>query len=118
MINFLLAIALILFVVILIVYLVRIMNENIYISSDFDEEVETTTTTTTTTTTVTEDVPEKQVTIDDLPALTRFFKPHGQPYCIDPVDGTEWMLNTKDDMYEDAGDKWWRLVDETPNTTK
>ena len=109
MINFLIAVALVLFVIILIVYLVRIMNENIYISPDFDEEVETTTTTTTTTTTVTEDV--VSCTIDDLPPLARFFKANGQPYCIDPVDGTEWILNTKDDMYEDASDKWHRLVD-------
>lgn len=111
MINFLIAVALILFVIILIVYLVRIMNENVYINSDFDEEVETTTTTTTTTTTVTEDAPVQTCTIDDLPPLARFFKPNGQPYCIDPVDGTEWILNTKDDMYEDAGDTWHRLVD-------
>lgn len=116
MINFLLAIALILFVIILVIYVVRIMNENYVINSDFDDEVETTTTTTTTT--VTESVAEKQVTIDDLEPLTRFFKPNGQPYCIDPVDGTEWMLNTNDDMYEDAGDKWWRLVDaNVPNAT-
>jgi hypothetical protein len=109
MINFLLAVALILFVIILIIYLVRIMNANYSINhvADFEDEVVTTTTTTTT---VTEPVAHS-CTIDDLEPLTRFFKPNGQPYCIDPVDGTEWILNTKDDMYEDAGDKWWRLVD-------
>ena len=118
MINFLIAVTLVLFVIILIVYLVRIMNENIYLSPDFDDEV-VTTTTTTTTTTVTEDAPVQTCTIDDLEPLTRFFKENGQPFCIDPVDGTEWILNTKDDMYEDAGDKWWRLVDaNVPNVTK
>lgn len=114
MINFLVAVALIIFVIILIVYLVRIMNENVYLSPDFEDEV--TTTTTTTTTTVTEPVVQS-CTIDDLEPLTRFFKPNGQPYCIDPVDGTEWMLNTNDDMYEDAGDKWWRLVDANVTAT-
>jgi hypothetical protein len=64
---------------------------------------ETVTTTTTTTTTV-------QPTIDQLPTLKRQFKENGQPFVIDPVDGAEWMLNTNDDMYEDAADKWWRLV--------
>lgn len=108
MINFLLAVALILFVAILVVYLVRIMNEPVMYGDIADE-----TTTTTTTTTVTESVSEPQVTrtIADLPPLTRQFKPNGQPFVVDPVDHTEWMLNTNDDMYEDAADQWWRLVD-------
>lgn len=104
MINFLLAVALILFVIILIVYLVRIMNENIY-----DDEVEETTTVTTTTTTTV--VEQPVVTIDHLPVLERKFKENGQPFCIDPADKSEWMLNTNDDMYEDAHGNWWRLID-------
>ena len=105
MINFLLAVALILFVIILIVYLVRIMNENIY-----DDEVEETTTVTTTTTTTVVEEPAV-VTVDQLPPLERKFKENGQPYCIDPADGTEWMLNTTDDIYQDAADRWYKLVD-------
>lgn len=118
MINFLLAVLLILAVVIFTVYLIRLFQEHNAMISSFDDDETVTTTTTTTTTTVTEDVPTSQVTIDDLEPLTRFYKPSGQPYCIDPVDGTEWMLNTKDDMYEDASDKWWRLVDANVPATK
>lgn len=106
MINFLLAVTLILFVIILIVYLVRIMNENIYL----DDEVEETTTVTTTTTTTTVVEEPAVVTVDQLPPLERKFKENGQPYCIDPADGTEWMLNTTDDMYQDAADRWYKLV--------
>lgn len=107
MINFLIAVALILFVIILIVYLVRIMNANVY-DDGFEEET-VTTTTTTTTTTVVEEQPAV-VTVDQLPPLERKFKENGQPYCIDPADGTEWMLNTTDDMYQDAADRWYKLV--------
>jgi len=113
MINFLIAVALILFVIILIVYLVRIMNEPVIYGDIADEET-TTTTTTTVTTTTTEEPVAMTVTVDQLPPLERHFKDNGQPYCIDPVDKGEWMLNTNDDMYEDASGKWWRLVDPTP----
>lgn len=114
MINFLIAVALILFVAILIVHIVRMFNESNAMINSFEDEVETTTTTTTTTTTVVEDTAPAApvVTIDDLPTLERKFKENGQPYCIDPVDGDEWMLNTNDDMYQDAKDNWWKLVGE------
>ena len=101
MINFLVAVALILFVAILFVFLYRALTAP---APMYNSDEETTVTTTTTTTVV-------QPTIDQLPTLERHFKPNGQPYVIDPVDGSEWMLNTNDDMYEDAADKWWRLVD-------
>lgn len=107
MINFLIAVAIILFIAILIIHLVRIMNEHHYIDNLADDEVTTTTTTTTTTTVAETPAP---VTVDQLPELKRQAKPNGQPFCIDPVDGDEWMLNTNDDMYEDASGKWWRLV--------
>ncbi len=107
MINFLIAVALILFVIILITYLVRLMNEPTYFDDGFEEETVTTTTTTTTTTVVEEPA---VVTVDQLPPLKRKFKENGQPFCIDPADNTEWMLNTNDDMYEDASGKWWKLV--------
>jgi hypothetical protein len=104
MINFLMAVTLILVVAILIIHIIRIMNEAQYINKEVDDEVVTTTTTTTTT------VETTQPTIDQLPELKRQHKPNGQPFVIDPVDGDEWMLNTNDDMYEDGAGKWWRLV--------
>jgi len=106
MINFLIAVALILFVIILVTFLVRIMNETVYFDGGVEEE--TITTTTTTTTTVVEEPPI--ITIDQLPPLERKFKENGQPFCIDPADNTEWLLNTYDDMYEDASGKWWKLI--------
>lgn len=114
MINFLIATVLFLVVLILIIYLFRSMTNPIYVSRDGFADEEETVTTTTTTTTVSEPAPAAQPTIDQLPTLERHFKANGQPYVIDPVDHTEWMLNTNDDMYEDAADKWWRLVDATP----
>lgn len=33
-----------------------------------------------------------------------------QAYVIDPVDKQKCFLNSKDDLYEDAEDKIWRLV--------
>jgi hypothetical protein len=108
MINFLIAVALILFVIILITYLVRLMNEPTYFDDDVEETI--TTTTTTTTTVVEEPTVAAVVTVDQLPSLERKFKENGQPFCIDPADNTEWMLNTNDDMYEDASGKWWKLV--------
>lgn len=42
--------------------------------------------------------------------LSRFIDENGQPYVIDPADGSRWNLNTKDDMYEDAEGKIWKLV--------
>jgi len=102
MINFLIATLLFLLVCIFLVYLYRALTAPapMYIP---DEEETVVTTTTTTTTTV-------QPTVDQLPPLVRLFKDGGQPYVIDPVDGAEWMLNTNDDMYEDAKGNWWRLV--------
>lgn len=102
MINFLIAVALILFVIILVTFLVRIMNESVYFDDGVEEE------TITTTTTVVEEPPI--ITVDQLPPLERKFKENGQPFCIDPADNTEWMLNTKNDMYEDASGKWWKLI--------
>lgn len=104
MINFLLALILILVVAILFIYLWRAVVYPTFAA--VDEEVTTTTTTTTTT------EPEQPLrpTLDQLPELKRMFKENGQPYVIDPVDSAEWMLNTNDDMYEDAHGKWWRLV--------
>lgn len=100
MINFLLAVTLILFVAILFVFLYRALTAP---APMFTPDTEETTVTTTTTTTV-------QPTVDQLPPLVRLFKANGQPYVVDPVDGDEWMLNTNDDMYEDAKGNWWRLV--------
>ena len=105
MINFLIAVALILFVAILFVYLWRSIVNPIYVVNSADDEVVTTTTTTTTTV----DTPV-QPTIDQLPELKRQFNEAGQPFVIDPVDNTNWYLNTNDDMYEDAAGKWWRLI--------
>lgn len=110
MINFLVATLLFIIVCIFLVFLYRALTAPSPMYYTPEEETETTTVTTTTTT-VTEPT---TVTIDQLPTLERHFKPNGQPYVIDPVDKTEWMLNTNDDMYEDAADKWWRLVDATP----
>ena len=107
MINFLLAFALILFIAILVIYIVRIIREPAPMYTPEEETV----TTTTYTTTTTEAPVSMTVTVDQLPTLERHFKENGQPYCIDPADKGEWMLNTNDDMYEDANGKWWRLVD-------
>lgn len=106
MINFLVAIALILFVAILFVYLWRSLVNPIYVVNSADDEVVTTTTTTTT---VETPAPVQQ-TVDQLPPLKREFNEAGQPFVIDPVDNTTWFLNTNDDMYEDAAGQWWRLV--------
>lgn len=114
MINFLLAVVLILVVAILIIYLVRSMNDPILYDDSSDEV--TTTTTTTTTTTVVEEPAVVQPTVDQLPVLERKFNAAGQPYCVDPVDNTDWFLNTNDDMYEDANGKWWRLETKTQPT--
>lgn len=35
---------------------------------------------------------------------------NNQPYVIDPVDGARCWLNTKDEYYEDAADKIWKLI--------
>ena len=107
MINFLIAVALVLFIAILFIYIFRALTAPAPMYTQHDDDVEVTTTTTTTT--VTEDVATR--TVNDLPPLERHFKSNGQPFCIDPVDGDEWMLNTNDDMYEDAKGNWYRLVD-------
>lgn len=104
MINFLIAVALILFIAILFIYIFRALTAPAPMYHSDEEE-----TVVTTTTTVTENVATR--TINDLPPLERHFKSNGQPFCIDPVDGDEWMLNTNDDMYEDAKGNWYRLVD-------
>lgn len=104
MINFLTAVALILFVAILFVYLWRaVVSPIFYTSMDVGDEYTTTTTTTTT-------VDTPRPTIDQLPELKREFNEAGQPFVKDPVDNAVWYLNTNDDMYEDANGKWWRLV--------
>ncbi len=106
MINFLVAVALILFVAILFVFLWRSVMSPYFYATPVDEEVVTTTTTTTTV-----DTPAPvQPTIDQLPELKREFNEAGQPFVKDPVDNAVWWLNTNDDMYEDAAGKWWRLV--------
>jgi len=35
---------------------------------------------------------------------------NSQPFVIDPADHTKIWLNTKDDMYEDAAGKIWKLI--------
>jgi hypothetical protein len=107
MINFLVAIALILFVAILFVVLWRSLVQPYFYTSPYaDEEVVTTTTTTTTV-----ETPQTvQPTVDQLPSLKREFNEAGQPFVKDPVDNAVWFLNTNDDMYEDANGKWWKLV--------
>lgn len=102
MINFLTAIALILFVAVLFVVLWRMLVQPMFNTMP-EEEVTVTTTTTTTTAPV-------QPTVDQLPELKRQFNEAGQPFVNDPVDNAVWFLNTNDDMYEDANGKWWRLV--------
>lgn len=94
MINFLAAIALILFIAILFVFLFKALTAP---TSTNQEEVVTTTTTV-------------QPTIDQLPGLKRQFNESGQPFVIDPIDKSTWFLNTNDDMYEDADGKWWKLI--------
>ena len=107
MINFLVATLLFLVVCMFLVFLYRAITAPTPMYTPEEETV----TTTTYTTTTTEAPVSMTVTVDQLPTLERHFKDNGQPYCIDPADKGEWMLNTNDDMYEDANGKWWRLVD-------
>ena len=110
MINFLAAIALLLVVAILIVYLIDNWIRPMFIYHD--DLIDSTTTTTTVTSVSTEHSQNKSVKdwVNTLPDLKRQFKENGQPFVTDPVDGTDWMLNTNDDIYQDANDRWWRLV--------
>lgn len=112
--NFLSAFCIFLLIAIFIVWLIKTLNEDTAMLHDIDDVTETTTTTTTTT--VQHDEAQAAPSVDSLPPLDRQFKANGQPFCIDPADGAEWMLNTTDDIYQDANDKWYRLV--TPNTCK
>lgn len=92
---------------ILIVAFVRGYNTVYY--NDFDDEVVTRTTVTTTTT---NDVPVTTgLNINGFPIVGMLTKHMDgiQPYVLDPVDGAKWMLNTTDDLYEDAEGKWWGL---------
>lgn len=100
--NFLVALCLVLILGILITLLIRALSNQNTMTSDVEHEVESTTTTTTHT--------AATVNVADLPPLARMHKENGQPFCVDPVDGGEWMLNTNDDIYEDASGKWWRLT--------
>jgi hypothetical protein len=103
MINFLIAVSLILLVAILFVFLWRaVVNPTLSNMGNTEYVTETTTTTTT--------QQPFQPTVDQLPELKREFNEAGQPFVKDPVDGAVWWLNTNDDMYEDASGKWWRLV--------
>lgn len=60
-----------------------------------------------TTTTVTEYSNEFSV-VGDL--IRQHEDNHLQHFVIDPVDGEKFFLNDKDDMYEDANGKIWRLI--------
>ena len=60
----------------------------------------------TTTTTITSDNDSPYKAIGN---LKREFD-NGQPYVIDPADKSKVWLNDKDDMYEDASDRIWKLV--------
>lgn len=80
--------------------------------NDYDEEVVTTHTTTTTTTTTDNSMPQHTgISINGFPVVGMLTKQWegAQPFVIDPVDGVKWMLNTTDDIYEDASGKWWGL---------
>lgn len=68
-----------------------------------DDMYETHTTVTTTTTT-------EAPTYDIVGNLKRQWEGN-QTFVIDPVDGAKLWLNTKDDMYEDADGKIWKLID-------
>lgn len=80
-----------------------------------DEEVVTTTTTTTTTVdngiAVGGTNNYTGLNVNGFPIVGMITKQWEgtQPYVIDPVDGVKWMLNTTDDLYEDAEGKWWGL---------
>ena len=82
---------------------------------DNDEVVETHTTTTTTTTVVDTAAGGTNsytgLNVNGFPIVGMLTKQMdgAQPFVIDPVDGVKWMLNTTDDLYEDAEGKWWGL---------
>lgn len=82
---------------------------------DNDEIVETHTTTTTTTTVDNGAVGGTNnytgLNVNGFPIVGMITKQWdgAQPYVLDPVDGAKWMLNTTDDLYEDAEGKWWGL---------
>jgi len=94
-----LALALILIILFLIVLFISLRGIMYSRYNNCDCDVESITTTTTT----------EQQNYEIVGTLRRQFE-GSQPFVIDPVDGSKTWLNTKDDMYEDATDKVWRLV--------
>jgi hypothetical protein len=109
----LIALFFILFILIVLVAIIR--SSNMY-WWDNDEIVETHTTTTTTTTTVDNGAVGGTnnytgLNVNGFPIVGMITKQWdgAQPYVLDPVDGVKWMLNTTDDLYEDAEGKWWGL---------
>ena len=104
------------FVLLFLVFIVALVRgSNMYWWDD--EVVETHTTTTTTTTTVDNGSAVggtnayTGLNINGFPIVGMLTKQMDgtQPFVIDPVDGVKWMLNTTDDLYEDAEGKWWGL---------
>lgn len=78
----------------------------------YDDEVVTTTTTTTTTVDGAGGTNGYTgLNVNGFPIVGMLPKKFdgAQPYVLDPVDGVKWMLNTTDDLYEDAEGKWWGL---------
>lgn len=107
MITALIATIFILFFLIIIVSLFRRDYQPMW---DDEEEIVTTTTTTTTTTHVdTPAAPQVDDTIYVVGNIKREFEGK-QVFVVDPVDGEKCWLNTKDDLYEDAEGKIWRVV--------
>lgn len=102
--NFLIALCFALIVIIFIVFLIRLFSEHNTMISDFGDDQSTVTTTTTTTV-------DTATNPSNFPQLRKQYKSNGQPFCVDPVDGIEWLLNTTDDCYEDANGVWWKLVE-------
>lgn len=105
-------ISVILILVVLIILVSIIRSYHVGPWYDYEDEVTTTTTTTTTTVVDTPAVPATTgLNINGFPIVGMLTKQMDgvQPFVIDPVDGAKWMLNTTDDLYEDAEGKWWGL---------
>ena len=101
------------FVLLFIVFIVALVRSHpMPWFNDYDEEVVTTTTTTTTTTDAVGGTNSYTgLNVNGFPIVGMLTKQWdgAVPYVIDPIDGVKWMLNTTDDLYEDAEGKWWGL---------
>ena len=99
------------FVLLFAIILVALFRSSPVYYNDFDDEIVTTTTTTTTTTDNGIVNTNIGLNVNGTPVVGMLQRQMDgvQPFVIDPVDGVKWMLNTTDDIYEDASGKWWGL---------